>query len=611
VDEIRHGLWFVERSLWQALPRLVRELQDAIPGAPPPIRLGTWIGGDMDGNPNAGAETITDALERARTLARDLLRQEVRELGSAWGMSTELVGPVPELDPTSDQPYRDALVRIWERLAADEYGDAAELAGDLARIDATLRAHGAARVADGALADLRARVDVFGLHVATLDVRVHAKELRERADRVVAAFQAAAAARERHGPRSLERVIVSMTASAQDVLAAEELAAEAGLAVHAVPLLETIADLRGARDVARELLDASPRPQLEVMLGYSDSAKDGGYLAANWEIYRAQEELAGLVGERGVELTIFHGRGGSAGRGGGPTYAAVLAQPPGAVAGRLQLTEQGETISFKYGLPGLAERNLEAAVAATLLTAFPDAAGLAPPNEGARDTMTTLAASSLAAYRALVWEDPAFPPFFRSFTPVDELALLEIGSRPVSRPEAAGRSELEALRAIPWVFAWTQNRCLLPAWYGCGTALVDYGLEGERLDWLRRLYREWPFFRALVENLEMTLAKSSFEIAAGYLDLVPASSDRDRIWDRLSQEHRRTVEAVLAIVEAEALLDRHPVVQRSVRLRNPYVDPMNAIQVELLRAHRAGDERATRPLLRSIAGIAAALRNTG
>ena len=611
VDEIRHGLWFVEESLWQALPRLVRELRDAIPGAPPPLRLGTWIGGDMDGNPNAGAETIVDALERARTLARDLIRKEVRELGSAWGMSSEIVGPVPELDSASDESYRDALVRIWDRLAEDDYGDAEELARDLARIDAALRAHGAARVADGTLADLRARVDVFGLHVATLDLRVHAKEVQERSERIVAAFEAAAKVRERHGPRSLERVIVSMTASADDVLAAEELAREAHLDIHALPLLETITDLRGARAIARDLLDRSPRPRLEVMVGYSDSAKDGGYLAANWEIYRAQEELLELADERDVELTIFHGRGGSAGRGGGPTYAAVLAQPPGAVAGRLQVTEQGETISFKYGLPGLAERNLEAAVAATLLTAFPGAAGLAPPNEGARDTMTSLAATSLAAYRALVWEEPAFPPFFRSFTPVDELALLEIGSRPVSRPEAAGHRELEALRAIPWVFAWTQNRCLLPAWYGCGAAFVDYGLAGERLEWLRRLYREWPFFRALVENLEMTLAKSSLQIAAGYLDLVPPSADRDRIWSRLAEEHRRTVDAVLTIVEAEALLDRHPAVQRSVRLRNPYVDPMNAIQVELLRAHRAGDERAIRPLLRSIAGIAAALRNTG
>ena len=611
VDEIRHGLWFVERSLWQALPRLVRELHDRIPGVPPPLRLGTWIGGDMDGNPSTGADTIADALERARTLARELLQREVRALGTAWGMSTEIVGPVPELDQASDEPYREALVRIWNRLDADEYEDAEELGLDLARVDAALRAHGATRVADGALADLRARVDVFGLHVATLDLRIHSRELAERSERIVDAFAAAAAARERHGPRALERVIVSFTRSAGDVLAAEELARECGLDVPAVPLLETVADLRGAGDLVRELLDTSPRQRLEVMVGYSDSAKGAGYLAANWEIYRAQEELVALAAERGLELTIFHGRGGSAGRGGCPTYAAVLAQPQGAVAGRLQLTEQGETISFKYGLPGLAERNLEAAVAATLLTAFPDAAAPTPPNEGARDTMTTLAESSEAAYRALVWEEPAFPPFFRSFTPVDELSLLEIGSRPASRPEAAGRSELEVLRAIPWVFAWTQNRCLMPAWYGCGTAFVDYGLEGERLDWLRRLYREWPFFRSLVENVEMTLAKSSFEIAAGYLDLVPPGPDRDRIWARLSEEHRRTVEAVLAIVEADALLDRHPVLQRSVRLRNPYVDPMNAIQVELLRAHRSGDERATRPLLRSIAGIAAALRNTG
>ena len=612
VDEIRNGLWFVEASLWQALPRLSRELREAIPGAPPPLRLGTWIGGDMDGNPNAGADTIVDALERARTLARDLLRRDVRLLGSAWGMSTELVGPVPELDSTSDEPYRAELVRIWERLAADEYRDAEELAADLARVDAALRAHGAARVADGALADLRARVEVFGLHVATLDLRVHSKDVREqirpRRCRIHRSRRGARTPRAAlHRPRDR----VDDRERRRRARGGDSRSRGAGLNVHAVPLLETIDDLRGARKLAGELLDGSPRPRLEVMVGYSDSAKDGGYLAANWEIYRAQEELVALADERGVELTIFHGRGGSAGRGGGPTYAAVLAQPPGAVAGRLQLTEQGETISFKYGLPGLAERNLEAAVAATLLTAFPEAAGLAPPNEGARDTMTALAASSLGAYRSLVWEDEAFPPFFRSFTPVDELALLEIGSRPVSRPEAAGRGELEALRAIPWVFAWTQNRCLLPSWYGCGTAFVEYGVEGERLEWLRRLYREWPFFRALVENLEMTLAKSSFEIATGYLDLVPPSADRDRIWGCLSDEHRRTVEAVLAIVEAKALLDRHPVVQRSVRLRNPYVDPMNAIQVELLRAHRAGDERALRPLLRSIAGIAAALRNTG
>jgi phosphoenolpyruvate carboxylase len=342
-----------------------------------------------------------------------------------------------------------------------------------------------------------------------------------------------------------------------------------------------------------------------VMVGSSDSGKDGGYLTANWEIFRAQEDLARVAAARGSELTVFHGRGGSAGRGGGPTHAAILAQPPQAVDGRLKLTEQGETISFKYGLPGLAYRNIEAAVAATLLSAFPDEVGGEAP-EHARETMAVLSERAYRAYRELVWEDEAFPPFFRSFTPVDELALLEIGSRPASRPEAAAAVELEALRAIPWVFAWTQTRCMLPAWYGAGTALGS-----APPDELRGLYRGWAFFRALVENLEMTLAKSSLEIAAQYLPLVPDHAEGERLFSLLAAEHERTVAAVLEIVEADQLLDRHPALQQSIRLRNPYVDPMNAIQVELLRRHRAGDEAALRPLLRSVTGIAAALRNTG
>ena len=402
-----------------------------------------------------------------------------------------------------------------------------------------------------------------------------------------------------------------MTAAADDVLVAESLAAEAGCRVQVVPLLETIADLQGAPALVAELLDASPRDSLEVMVGYSDSGKDGGYLTAQWEIFRAQERLTVLADEREIELTVFHGRGGSTGRGGGPTHASILAQPVGSVQGRLRLTEQGETISFKYGLHGLAERNLEAAVAASLLTLSPEAAGLTSPDPEARRLLESLAETSRTAYRALVWEDDELPAFFRSFTPVDELALLEIGSRPASRPEAPARGELAALRAIPWVFAWTQNRCLLPAWYGCGTALAA-AIAGGSLDELHRLYRDWPFFRTFVENLEMTLAKSSIEIARGYLRLVPAGPTRDRLWGTIEAEHARTVEAVLAVVESRDLLDGHPVVQRSIRLRNPYVDPMNAIQVELLRRWReTGDEEVKRPLLRSIAGIAAALRNTG
>jgi phosphoenolpyruvate carboxylase len=329
------------------------------------------------------------------------------------------------------------------------------------------------------------------------------------------------------------------------------------------------------------------------MVGYSDSAKDAGYLAAQWEIRTAIVALADVARRRGVELTIFHGRGGSAGRGGGPTHAAILAQPQGNPPGRLKITEQGETIAFKYGLAGLARANLESALSATLVAAFPQDEDVDAP------LVASLADRSREAYSRLVG-DPRFVPFFRAFTPADELTLLTIGSRPARRPE--GDDYLGALRAIPWVFAWTQNRCLLPSWFGCGAAFVDADV-GE----LRVLYRDWPFFRTLVQNLEMTLAKSSIEIAREYLGLVDDAS----LWEPIAEEHARTVDAVLDIVETDELLDRHPVVQRSVHLRNPYVDPMNAIQVELLRRYRAGDDAATQPLLRSIAGVAAALRNTG
>ncbi len=422
------------------------------------------------------------------------------------------------------------------------------------------------------------------------------------------ALGAVAEAQGHVGERAVDTVIVSGTESAENVLAVVDLAAEAGARVSPVPLFETIRDLGEAPAIVESLLD-EPRfaalveergRKLEVMVGYSDSGKDGGYLTAQWEIFRAQERLAALADEREIELTIFHGRGGSTGRGGGPTHAAILAQPAGHPPGRLKLTEQGETVSFKYGLPGLAYRNLEAALAATLLAAFPEVAGSRPP-EGAPETLQALSADAFAAYRALVWEDERFEGFFRQFTPIEELALFEIGSRPARRPEGGGL--LSSLRAIPWVFAWTQNRCILPAWYGCGTAFA-----GAELAELRRLYRGWAFFRSLVENLEMTLAKSSLEIATGYLDLVDDAS----LYEPIRAEHERTVEAVKEIVEAQELLDRHPVVQRSIHLRNPYVDPMNAIQVELLRRWReTGDEEVKRPLLRSIAGIAAALRNTG
>jgi phosphoenolpyruvate carboxylase len=607
VDEIRNGLWFFEQSLLDAAERLLAAYREHVPDAPPPLRFGTWIGGDADGNPDTGADTVREALERARMLVRLRYRDEVRALAASLGVSGRLVDVDDELlqsiarderelpeyaaeigDQNLDEPYRRKLSFMWRRLDTDAYDSADGFAADLAVLDRSLRAHRGARIADGALATLRRRVDIFGLHLAKLDVRVHARDLVDPSPRIRELFAAIGDVRRRHGAAALDTVVVSGTTCAEDVLRVRTLTSEP---LSLVPLFESVEALRAAPRIYEELVDGAGCT--EVMVGYSDSAKDAGYLAAQWEIHSALVALAETARRRGVPLTVFHGRGGSVGRGGGPTYAAILAQPQGEPPGRLKLTEQGETIAFKYGLPGLAHHNLESALAATLLAAFPHEADVDPA------LVAQLAEASRLEYRALV-DDEAFVPFFHSFTPVGELALLNIGSRPARRPGVA--EQLESLRAIPWVFAWTQNRCLLPSWYGCGTAFAAADVSE-----LRRLYGAWPFFRTLVQNLEMTLAKASMEIAREYLSLVADQS----LWPRIAEEHARTLDAVLEIVEADELLDRHPVVQRAIRLRNPYVDPMNAIQVELLRRYRAGDAAAEQPLLRSIAGIAAALRNTG
>jgi phosphoenolpyruvate carboxylase len=623
VDEIRHGLWFFEHSLIDAGEQLLAEYRTYVPGSPPPpFSFGSWIGGDLDGNPNAGAETIGEALRRARELALERHRADVRELAVALSMSRSLVGVSQELEQSIArderelpayaaeigrqnelEPYRRKLSFMWWRLGNDGYASAGALLDDLAVLEQSLDEHRGARIARGQLAALQRRVELFGFHLAKLDVRLHARELREPSARARDALAAAADAER----QALDTVIVSGTESAADVLAVFDLT-DAPLSV--VPLFETIADLEHAPGIVRDLFadarfaarSAERGGRVEVMVGYSDSGKDGGYLAAQWAIYRAQEALAEVAREANVELTIFHGRGGSAGRGGGPTYASILAQPPGRPPGRLKLTEQGETISFKYGLPGLAYRNLEAAVAGTVLAAFPEVSSRAPTAEE-RAALDELAARAEASYRALV-SDPQFVDFFRAFTPIDELSLLEIGSRPSRRPDDA--NYLGSLRAIPWVFAWTQNRTLLPAWFGSGDALAS-----TEVALLRSLYAELPFFRTLIDNLEMTLAKSSLEIASQYLELVPASLEPERLYGIVAAEHQRTLDAVLEILEIDELLERQPVLRRSIRLRNPYVDPMNAIQVELLRRFRAGDEEARLPLMRSIAGIASALRNTG
>ena len=641
-DEIRQGLWFFEASLLDVGADLAARLDEELPGLGSlPLQFGTWIGGDQDGNPNATPDQIGNALARARTLALRRYRDEVRELARAIGVSDTLVQVDDALRASIErddhdlpwvhaetalrnehEPYRRKLTAIWRRLdneltGRDEpgYRRAAELAADLDIVDASLRHHLGARIADGRLASLRRRVAVFGLHIARLDVRVHADQVRAPDDRLRATFAAVREAQATHGVEALDTIVLSGTASAADVLAASDLAEEAGCDLSVAPLFETIADLKHAPGILDELLAAPAFAErlerrgrrLTVMVGYSDSAKDGGFLAAQWAIHEGLVGLGNVAAEHAVELTVFHGRGGSTGRGGGPTHRAILAQPPPHGAARLRITEQGETIAFKYGLPGLARRNLEQALAATLLASFPEVASTSPPDEGA-SVMRELAASSQEAYGAFV-NDDAFPAFFHRFTPIDELALLEIGSRPARRPGKGG--ELSGLRAIPWVFSWTQNRCLLPAWYGVGTALAPLADTAAGLRTLRRMYRDWPFFRAIIENVEMSLAKSSIRIGRLYLDLVPESPERDRMYSLVVDEHERTVDAVLAIVRAGELLDRHPSVQRTIRLRNPYVDPINAVQVELLHAWRdpslddEGRQRLRRPLARSIAGIAA------
>lgn len=622
-DEIRNGLWFFEHSLMHEAEELTRDWRETFPNAPLPLSFGSWIGGDTDGNPAAGEATIDEALERARALALARYREEVRTLAVEISSHRSLVRVSEELEDSLArderelpayaaeigarnelEPYRRKLSFMWWRLSNDGYGAPEELLADLDVVRRSLLAHGGARLAQGRVARLQRSVELFGFHVASMDVRVHARDLGTPAVSSVLAH--ACRRRRERGAAALDTVVLSGTSSAADVLRTVE-ATDEPLAV--VPLFETIDDLERAPAVLEELLAApayrgrlrARGDALEVMVGYSDSGKDGGYLAAQWTIYVAQERLAAVAARHGLELTIFHGRGGSTGRGGGPTHAAIVAQPAGHPPGRVKLTEQGETISFKYGLPGLARRNLEAALAGALLATFPESSAAVPGPEQ-RTILDRLARVSREAYTSLV-HDPAFVPFFRAFTPVNELALLEIASRPLRRPGDAGY--LESLRAIPWVFAWTQTRVLLPAWFGCGAALATLS-DGE-LASLRTL----PFFRMLIGNLEMTLAKSSLPIARDYLRLVPEGESRDRIFAAVEAEHARAVAAVLRAADVSVLLERAPVLQRSIALRNPYVDPMNAIQVELLRRHRAGDQSARLPLVRSIAGIAAALRNTG
>jgi phosphoenolpyruvate carboxylase len=677
VDEARSGLVVFEQTLWDALPRFLRVLDEALlahtgrglPMDAVPLRFGSWIGGDRDGNPAVTARVTETVCQLARWQAASLYLREVDALRYELSMddaSDELRARVGN----AGEPYRELLRDLRTRLSGTLRTIEASLAGTplapvpiiecaeeiaepLRLCHRSLVEMGDSVMAAGRLRDVLRRVAAFGATLVRLDLRQHAsrhaetmttitrelglgayddwseperqafllRELQGRRPLIPADLAASAEVREvletvrtaaRLPAESLGAYVISMATRPSDVLIVELLQKECGVnrPLRVVPLFETIDDLRHAGGTLRELL-ALPwyrrrcDGRQEVMIGYSDSAKDGGRLAANWELYQAQEDVVRACAESGIEVTLFHGRGGSVGRGGGPTYLAIQSQPPGSVGGRLRVTEQGEMIQAKFGLPGLALRTLEIYTSATL------EATLTPPPpapDAWRARMEALADTSREVYRQVVYSEPGFIPYFRAATPEQEFEELTIGSRPARRRTGGG---VESLRAIPWVFAWTQTRLLLPSWLGVGEALGDAIARGAT-DELRRMYHDWPFFRSTLDLIEMVLAKADARIAAHYEhQLVPpelAGFGAD-----LRQRLADTARHVLTVTGRERLLADNPVLRRSIDVRNPYVDPINLVQVELLRRLRRadGDERLRHAFLITVNGIAAGMRNTG
>ncbi len=717
-DEIENALSYYHATFLRQIPKLYREIEQALPGheVPPFLRMGHWIGGDRDGNPNVSADTLRRALSRQAETALRFYLTEVHQLGAELSMSNLLAPVGAEMhaladaspdhsEHRADEPYRRALIGMYSRLAATlheltgtealrhavapqhPYHDAAELLADLRIIERSLQSHHAQALVAPRLAPLLRAVQVFGFHLATVDLRqssdqheavlaellrvariepdygaldearrralllglLHdARPLRVRganysplARGELAIFETAVEMRRRYGPEALRHDIISHTEDVSDLLEVLLLHKECGL-LHGtlddaarnelivVPLFETIGDLRNAARIMREFY-AEPGvlamvvrsgAQQDVMLGYSDSNKDGGFFTSNWELYRAEIALVELFEplqrEHGLTLRLFHGRGGTVGRGGGPAYQAILAQPPGTVKGQIRLTEQGEVIGSKYANPEIGRRNLETLVAATLEATLLHPTKSAP--QTFLDAADEISRASFAAYRKLVYETPGFADYFFAATPIREIAELNIGSRPASRKATRA---IEDLRAIPWSFSWGQSRLALPGWAGFGSAidafLADAGTRQQRFELLQRMHKQWPFFRALLSNLDMVLAKSDLRIAARYVELVEDKKLGKRIFGAIRAEWART-DAALSLITGEGTrLQSNPSLARSIEHRFPYLDPLNHLQVELMRRFRrpgadvadAAEQRLRRGIHISINGIAAGLRNTG
>lgn len=668
-DEVRAVMAVFDETLYTAIPHVYRRVDDALQGpgagnrAPvvkPFVRIGSWVGGDRDGNPfvtasvtrkaaTIASEHVLIGLERTaerigRGLTLDAASTPPSEALLALGRrlaaaDEEAAGEIAQRSP--NEPYRRILLLIARKLAATRardadlaYRDPEHLVADLRVIQDSLVQAGAARQAYGHLQQLLWQVETYGFHLAELEVRqhsaVHARvlaeleaggERSELADEVLDVFRSVAFLQERYGPRAAGRYIVSFTQSAEDLAAVHRLARFAvgpegtPPVLDVIPLFETFADLQAAPGILAEIvehpefasrLEATGR-RLEVMLGYSDSSKDVGPVAANLALYQAQAAISAWARESGIELTLFHGRGGALGRGGGPANSAILAQPPHSVDGRFKLTEQGEVIFARYGDPAIAMRHIDQ-VAAAILTAS------APSNEernrAAADKYAEVAATMDVASRERFFslvKAPGFAPWFARVTPMEEIGLLALGSRPARRGLSV--ESLADLRAIPWVFAWTQARINLAGWFGLGSALDAVGDEGL----LQRAYAEWPLFRTMVDNVAMSLAKTDDRIARQYLDL----GDRDDLAELVRSEMVLTREWVIRVTGGTELLAGKPVLQRAVKMRSPYVDALSLLQLRALRALRAADEGAPvdpeqqRLLLLSVSGVAAGLQNTG
>jgi phosphoenolpyruvate carboxylase len=710
-DEIETALSYYEATFLREIPKLYGELERELGHQPVAsfLRMGQWIGGDRDGNPNVSAETLEYALRRQCEVALRHYLTEIFWLGSELSLSALLVGVTPEMRALADsspdmsehrldEPYRRAITGIYSRLAATlkEFtgGEAArhavppqnpylrsqELLADLRTIRESLRAHHGEALVQQRLHPLIRAVEVFGFHLATVDLRQNseqheevvaellavarlephyrklgepakrellvkllcdARPLRvlgasysEHAQRELAIFETARRMRERFGPEAIRHYIISHTEAVSDLLEVLLLQKEVGL-LHGtlddprstvdlivVPLFETIGDLRSAATIMREFYELPGIGKLvqrsgaeqDIMLGYSDSNKDGGIFTSNWELYRAEIALVELFDRlahsHNIQLRMFHGRGGTVGRGGGPSYQAILAQPPGTVRGQIRLTEQGEVIASKYANPEIGRRNLETLVAATL-----EATLLQPTKTAPKvflEAAEALSQASMKAYRSLVYDTAGFVDFFFGATPIREIAELNIGSRPASRKAS---QRIEDLRAIPWSFSWGQCRVTLPGWFGFGSAVEAFLAEDrkERLALLQKMNRQWPFFRALLSNMDMVLAKSDLQLATRYAELVGDARLRKRIFGAIEEEWHRTADALALITGERQRLASNPALARSIRHRFPYIDPLHHLQVELVRRWREGkaDERARRGIHLSINGIAAGLRNTG